>query len=239
MLGLKTFEWIRIPFKEYDTIEGETRYYKISDDVQLPSMTSILNLLDDGGIEEWRKRVGEDEADKIVNEAVKRGNNLHDLSERYLKNELNRGDIKGPGAILFNRSKPLLDELGPIIGIEVPLYSIKHKYAGRVDCIAFHGKDFCIVDHKNSRKSINFKKKYARRKIFKYMLQTFGYARALKEMYPELPMATHGLLIVGNHEANKSTKIKFELTPLEKEFNILLDAYYKRGDLKESGFHKL
>lgn len=235
----KKFEWIELFFKELETIEGETRLYKVEEGVTLPSMTSILSILDDGGIDDWIKRVGQDEADRIVSEAVARGNNLHDLSERYLRNDLSRSEVKGPATVLFNRSRLILNELGPIIAIEVPLYSIKDQYAGRVDCIAFHGKDLCIVDHKNSRKKINLNKGYAKKKIFGYMLQTYGYARAFHEMYPHLPMPTHGMLIIGCLETLTSTKMKFPLSHLAKEFDILLDAYYGRGDVKLSKFYSL
>lgn len=238
-INWKTFDWINLKFQEFETIEGETRYYKISDDIILPSMTSLLKQLDDGGIDEWRKRVGEEEADEIVRLAVKRGNALHDFSERYLKNELQRSDVTGIAKVMFNRSRPILDELGPIVGIEVPLYSLKDKYAGRVDCIAFHGKDLCIVDHKNTRKKVDLKKGYAKKKIFKYMLQTYGYANAFSEMFPKLPKPSHGLLIFANHDTMDSTKFKFPLEQLKKEFDILLRAYYDEGEIKESSFFKL
>lgn len=235
----KTFEWIDLKFQEFETIEGDTRYYKISDDVLLPSMTSLLKQLDDGFLEKWRKRVGEDEADEIVRLAVKRGNALHDFSERYLKNELKRSDVTGIAKVMFNRSRPILDELGPIVGIEVPLYSIKDKYAGRVDCLAFHGKDFCVVDHKNTRRKVDLKKGYAKKKIFTYMIQTYGYMNAFAEMFPKLPKPTHGILIFANHDTMSSTKFKFPLAPLKKEFDIILNSYYGRGEIKESSFFNL
>jgi hypothetical protein len=238
-LHWKTFRHLNIPFKEIETIEGETRYYKVDENNILPSMTSILKILDDKGIDKWKKAVGDDEANRIVQEAITRGNSLHDLSERYLLNTLNREDVSGPGKILFNRNKKYLDELGPIVGVEVPLYSLCKKYAGRGDLIAFHGKHLCIVDHKNSRKPINLKKRYGKRKLFKYMLQIVGYAIAFKEMFPDLPMPTHGMLIIGNHETMNSECRKFLLKPLIKEFEILLDIYYNHSDKKQSAYFKL
>lgn len=235
----KTFEWINLDIPDLDTIEGETRYYKVDDETHLPSMTSLLSQLDDGGIDEWIKRVGEDEAQKVVKTAVSRGNNLHDLSERYLMNTLQRRDVKGPGSLLFNRNRKYLNELGPIVAIEAALYSRTYKYAGRVDCIAFHDKNLCIVDHKNTRRKIDFKKSYARKKVFSYMIQTCGYARAFKEMFPHLPKPSHGILIFGNHETMDSTMYKFEIAPLEKELDIVIDAYYGRCDIKDSKYFSI
>ncbi|AND75063.1 hypothetical protein pf16_140 [Pseudomonas phage pf16] len=235
----KQFQWVPLPFKDLQTEEGETRYYIIDENTKFPSMTSILGMLDDGGVDAWRKRVGEEEAERIVKEAVARGNNLHELSELYLMNKLERSGVKGPGSILFNRSRRHLNELGPIVGIEVALYSLQRRYAGRVDCIAFHDKHLCIVDHKNSRRKIDLSKDYACKKLYAYMLQTVGYAFALKEMFPHLPMATHGVLIVGNFDVMSSDKFKFKFTQdLCDDFDFLLKAYYGEADINDARYFK-
>lgn len=240
-LTWKKFEWIKMPFQELSTEEGEVRYYITPCGRKLPSMTSVLSVMKDadGGLDQWVQRVGKEEAEKIVDEAIRRGNSLHDLSERYLKNELTRSDVKGPGSVLFNRSRPLLDQLGPIIGVEVPLYNVDDGYAGRTDCLAFHGKDFCVVDHKNSRRKIDLSKDYARKKLFNYMVQTCGYGRAFHKMFPHFPKPSHGILIVGNVAEMSSSMFKFELQPFEKELDIILAAYYNRGSIEKSSFFKL
>lgn len=233
----KKFDWIPFDLKDLETEEGETRYYIIDEDTKFPSMTSILSLLDDGGVDAWRKRVGEEEAEKVVKEAVARGNNLHDLSERYLLNTLERKDVVGPGSVLFNRTRPHLNELGPIIAIEAALYSRVRRYAGRVDCIAFHGTDLCIVDHKNSRRAIDLSKDYARKKLVSYIFQLFGYSVAFKEMFPQFPKATHGILMVGNFTEMNATKFKIKFTEeLAYEFDLLIAAYYGWVDINRSVF---
>lgn len=235
----KTFEWVSLNIPDLETIEGDIRYYKVDETLHLPSMTSLLSLLDDGGVDAWRKRVGEEEAEKVVKAAVARGNNLHDLSERYLQNQLTRKDVDGPASVLFNRTRPLLNQLGPIVAIEAALYSKTHRYAGRVDCIAFHEKHLCIVDHKNSRRQIDFKKSYARKKLFSYMVQTCGYARAFSEMFPHLPKPSHGVLIFGNFETMNARLYKYELAPFEKELDIIIDSFHNGGDIKRSQYFKL
>ena len=233
----KKFEWVKVPLEDLKTEEGETRYYIIDENTKFPSMTSILGLLDDGGIDEWRERVGEEEADKIVKDAVARGNNLHDLSERYLMNTLERKDVQGPGSLLFNRSRKNLNMLGPIVAIEAPLYSRQKRLAGRVDCIAFEGNDLCIVDHKNSRRAVNLAKNYAQKKLVTYIFQLFGYSVMFAEMFPHLPPPKHGILLFGNFNEMTSSRFKFKFNAeLAKEFDLLVDAYYGRADIKHSVF---
>lgn len=238
-LDWKSFEWIELPFEDFDTVENDgIRHYNVGGNL-LPSMTTMLKVLDDGGVDSWRKRVGEEEADKVVREAVARGNNLHELSELYLQNNLQRSEVKGPATLLFNRTRPHLNTLGPIIGIEKALYSNRLKYAGRVDCIAFQGKDLCIVDHKNTRNKVDLTKKYARRKLFKYMVQCAGYAVALHEMFPHLPMPSHGLLIFGNYQTMDSTTFKFPIQPMIEELELVVESYYNGVKPKQSAYFKL
>lgn len=136
-----------------------------------------------------------EEATRICEQAGKRGNQLHDINELYLRNELTRDQIKGQGGILFNRVKKHLDAIELVVACEVALYSKKHRYAGRTDAIGVIDDTLMIIDHKNSRKQISLDKVYGRRKIFKYMIQTTGYQVALEEMTGLV--ATHGCLIVG------------------------------------------
>lgn len=226
-----------IDFKDYKTQEGETRYY-ITPDGKFPSMTSMLKLLDDGGLQQWVDRVGKDEANKIVQEAGARGNALHDMIELYLQNRLTRKDVKGQAGILFNRMKRYLDEIDLVYGTEVALYNKQLGYAGRTDAIGEAFGHTCIIDHKNSRKPINLELSFNRRKLFKYQLQTVGYAKALEAMYGL--KATHGFITVGNHLNSNADRFFFKLAPYEKEFELLLKAYHEDKDfIKESLFFQL
>jgi len=229
-LKFKTFEWADEHFDECETIEGTPRLY-LTPDGRFPSMTSLLHILDDGGVDAWRKRVGEEEANRIVNDSTRRGNALHDYNELYLQNKLLRSDLKGDARTLFNRVKRYLDEIQLVIATEVPLWSAQHRYAGRVDCIGMLDDKIMIIDHKNSRKPIDVNKSYARKKLFKYMLQCCGYARALEEM-KGIP-ATHGCLIVGNHLTSTSDRFIFEIGPLQKELDIVIAAYHDEENRKE------
>lgn len=63
MLSFKKFDWADEVFEEVEVIESDgvgPRLYITPDNKKLPSMTSVLSLLDDGGIDKWVER---DESD--------------------------------------------------------------------------------------------------------------------------------------------------------------------------------
>lgn len=227
-----------------DTLEGSTRYY-ITPHGKMPSMTSLLSMLDDGGLKGWVKRVGQEEANRVVKEAVTRGNALHDLSEKYLLNNLTRSEIRSSmAAALFNKSKVHLDKIYSVRAIEAAMYHEDDNYAGRVDAIVDYTLDdgenyLSILDHKNTRNQIDLSKKYARQKLFKYSLQLYGYARCLKKM--KGLTAKKGILVVGNFNQMSTDRFVFDLTDsfFEEEFSILLDCYFNDGDIKRSAFWSL
>ena len=247
-LSFKTFEWpSKFEFKDVEVIEGPPYRQYVVDGNKYPSMTSVLKVLDvepeegeEHWLDAWAKRLpgGHAEAKKITDDAIKRGENLHLLSELYLQNKLSRSEVKGPGAVMFNRNRGHLDKLKAIHGIEVAVWNHALQYAGRLDCLADDEEgDFCVVDHKNSRRPINIKKDYGRRKLFKYMLQCCGYSLAVEQMYGVRP--SHGILIVANFITMDSKVFKFPLAPLDKAFNNLVESFYGRDDVLKNAYFKL
>ena len=77
-----------------ENINGK-RYYAIDDDIKYPSITTIMSTLPDKvkGLSDWRKRVGEKEANKISTQASRKGTVVHDIIEKYLG--IPRDDIGG------------------------------------------------------------------------------------------------------------------------------------------------
>lgn len=236
----KTFSWANEHFDEIETIEGTPRLYKTPVGL-FPSMTSVLSVLkdeNDKGFQEWRDRVGDEEADRITNEAIDRGNTLHDFNELYLQNKLKRSDLTGQARVLFNRVKHYLDEIELLIATEVALYHEDLQYAGRVDCVGMLHNELTIIDHKNSRRPINTNTEFGRKKLMKYMVQCAGYGLALHRMKGYKP--TKGCLIVGNHLTSTSDRFIFDLEPLEKEVKIVVHAYHNDGEgIKDSMFFSL
>jgi genome maintenance exonuclease 1 len=89
---MKKFKHNFVPFVELENeyINGQ-RYYVLPDGVtKLKSVTTILGeKTDKTALLEWRKKVGDAEADRISNQATRRGTSIHTIAERYVLNEDN------------------------------------------------------------------------------------------------------------------------------------------------------
>jgi genome maintenance exonuclease 1 len=79
---------IELPQLERETIDG-VRYYSVPDEeelIKLVSITSITSHFNKEIFINWRKKVGEEEAEKITRQATSRGTDMHTLVENYLYN---------------------------------------------------------------------------------------------------------------------------------------------------------
>ena len=149
-------------FEELNTVDLEAgRGYLIPGEDMLdpwglvyPSITTVLQINSEQGIKEWRKRVGNDEANRISARATRKGTHVHKMCEDYINNELPSLDGYNPiEQQSFNSIKPVLDQrLDNIVAQEAPLYSRKLRIAGRVDCIAEFDNQLSIIDFKTASK---------------------------------------------------------------------------------------
>ena len=160
------------------TTTGNGRFYKLPSGRLAASVTTILGAGADKKklLEDWRKRVGEEEANRISRVATGRGTRMHQLCEDYLNN----GDniLKGSmpdAASFFNQIKPYINKINNIHYMEDALYSEKYRIAGRVDCIAEYDGVLSIIDFKTSSKT---KKKEW---ISSYFQQTTAYSLMYEE----------------------------------------------------------
>ena len=137
---------------EAEMIEG-TRFYRVPSGKMYPSITSVTSFYGRQKFVEWRKKVGNEEADRITRLATTRGTKFHDLVEKYMLNE-NVDDYKPlpTTKFLFLKAKPYLDRINNIHALEKSLYSDYLGLAGRVDCIAEYEGELAIIDFKTSKK---------------------------------------------------------------------------------------
>ena len=162
---------------ETETRDGK-RYY-LTPCGPLPSVTTVLGeRLSKDHIKKWKERVGEEEAQKVLNQASKRGSAVHQLAEDYLMNKENwhRGAMP-VNVDTFMKIKPFLDSnVGSVYGIEVPLWSKKLKTAGRCDLLAGYRGFNSVIDFKTSKR---IKKE---EDIESYFLQATCYSLMAEEL---------------------------------------------------------
>ena len=162
---------------EREHIDG-VRYYKIPDEDELVKMVSITSVTSHFNKEifvKWRKKVGNEEADRITKAATGRGTDMHTLTEHYLKNE-NLPEVRPISDFLFKIAKGKLNKINNIHALEGPLYSKELGLAGTVDCIAEYDGELAIIDFKTS------KKPKPRDWIEHYFVQCMAYGCMLYEM---------------------------------------------------------
>ena len=156
------FNYVRLPELDFElksetTNKGRT-YITPNGDVY-PSVTTVLSPYSKDAITSWRKRVGEEVANKISTQASSRGTKLHSVCESYLLNEIEKEQmqmIMPDTKELFFKIKSHIDEnIGTIYSIERPLFSDKLKIAGKADCIAEWNGELSVIDFKTSSKEKN------------------------------------------------------------------------------------
>lgn len=169
---------VSLPRLDRETIDG-VRYYKIphEDGVhKFVSITSVTSHHNRHIFEDWRKKVGEEEANKINKQATTRGTDLHSIVENYLYNIPELPDRSLISKHLFKIIRPELDKINNIYALESSLYSKVFGIAGTVDCIAEYNGELAVIDFKTS------KQEKPREWIEHYFVQAAAYACMFYEL---------------------------------------------------------
>ena len=166
-----------LPKLERNTIDG-VRYYTISDGDQLLKLVSITSVTSHFNKEifvKWRKRVGNEEADRITKASTSRGTDTHTLIENYLLNR-DLPTVQPLSDFLFRIAKTELNRINNIHCLEGAMYSLQLGVAGTTDCIGEHDGELSVIDFKTSKKPkpINW--------IENYFVQAMFYGMAYYEM---------------------------------------------------------
>lgn len=171
-------------------IDGEQRFYQTPDGNKYPSVTTVISEMSDKtAIVKWRKRVGEEEANRVSGRATRRGTAVHTLLEKFVLNEeIDFSDTMPLNKTMFEQiAKYLEKNVDNVRSSEGQLFSHKLKIAGSVDLIASYKGEPAIIDFKTSTKP--------KRKewIENYFLQATMYSYMLYEMtgfyHPKLVIA--------------------------------------------------
>ena len=159
--------------------EDNGRIYDVAG-FRLPSVTSILSRTKDQGfLKQWREKVGDKEADRIMNLSSVRGTAMHKYLESYIT-EVGYEDLTDTGKQAKTMAEKVV-ELGlaaidEYYGSEVTMY-YPGLYAGQTDLVCIHdGKD-AIVDFKQANRPKR------EEWIDDYKLQIAAYAMAHDYVY--------------------------------------------------------
>jgi len=173
------------------TNEDGTRVYQTPTGNKYPSVTTVTGLLKKQSIMAWRKRVGEEEANRISSTAARRGTRIHSLAEKYLLNESVNPDMFD--IEMWNKFKPILHNINNIYALEQSLFSDHLEVAGTVDCIAEYNGKMSVIDFKTSKRIKQ------RDNIHDYFMQCSAYAVAFEEM-TKIPVPQIVILIAVDEE---------------------------------------
>jgi len=152
----KKFRHNLVTLPGIDRIDGDEttgRLYRLPDGSKVPSVTTVLGWSKKASLIEWRKRVGEEEANKISAKASSRGTKVHAICEDYLHNK--NLDIKKINPItldMFLSIKDIVDRIDDVLGIELQMFSQHLGVAGTSDVIANFDGRRSIIDFKTSSK---------------------------------------------------------------------------------------
>ena len=143
----------KYPYKHYNRFSDEKGRKYLVDNIKVPSVTTILSRTKDmTQLNDWRRRVGNAEADKIMNQASTVGTEMHKVLE-YSLNGQGYFNMMDEGTKPRMMAKTILEniKLDEIWGNEVSL-EYKNMFAGTCDLTAIaYGKP-SIVDWKQSNR---------------------------------------------------------------------------------------
>jgi genome maintenance exonuclease 1 len=168
------------------TSEEGQRLYQTPDGGRVPSVTTVLDRTKPEeakkALQNWRNRVGHQQAQAITTEAASRGTRMHTYLENYIKaNKIIEMTTNPYSWASMAMAKTVVDQgftnrISEVYGVEIPLY-FPRLYAGTTDGVGMHLGEEAILDYKQTNKP----KK--REWIGDYFLQLAAYALAHNEVY--------------------------------------------------------
>ena len=212
-------------------IEGN-RHYDINQEM-LPSVTTIIQETQSdekkASLANWRQKVGENEAERIKNEAASRGTAMHQFLEFYLRNEKIL-DLSDEGQVASGMGQVIIDqgfsELKEIWGSEVTLF-YPGLYAGSTDLCGIYSGRESIIDFKQTNKP--------KRKewIDEYFMQLGAYAMAHDVIYNTC--VDQGVILMCSKDGffQKFTSTGKEFTRFKHKFLEKVGQFYQKKGQKK------
>ena len=155
---MKTFKQVEnSPVRSICKLRNSTRadgkrVYFTPEGLSYPSITTILGSFPKPELEEWRNRVGWQEAEKIGRQAAQKGTAIHGLCEKFVQNQeiISKDFMPFEYQQFLYIKEELINHVDNIHGLEKTLRSDRLKIAGTTDLIAEWDGELAIVDYKGS-----------------------------------------------------------------------------------------
>ena len=200
------------------------RHYQTPDGRSVPSVTTVLSATKDmTHLNAWKKRVGEQEAQRIATESANIGTVMHKSLEKHVK-----GEQRKPGSNLIQQkahkmANVIIDNgltgVSEVWGSEGSLY-YPELYAGTTDLVGVYKGAPAIMDFKQARK---LKKKEW---VEDYFLQLVAYAEAHNKIFDT--QINQGRIFICTQNNQYQT---FEIDNYEHwvgQWYSKLEQYYKK-----------
>ena len=191
----KTFDLSLVDRLQLDSYTKNGQRFYNTPIGNVKSVTTIISeYLDKTWLENWRARIGEVEANGILETAKRRGRAIHTMAEDYIQG---RDFIRSQHTVNimdFRKVIPILNHhIDKIYGIELPLYSHNLKTAGTADLVCRWDMYPTILDFKTARKPRDLEQ------IEGYFIQASCYAMMFEELY-NLHMDKIVIIMLVDHE---------------------------------------
>jgi len=209
---------------------NDERHYDIGQE-KLPSVTTILQATQSDEkkkiLEDWKNRVGADNAENIKNEAANRGSIMHRIIESHLLGQ-RHADLSDQGMLAGTMAQTIIDEglegsMNEIWGTEITLYYPK-LYAGASDLAGIYEGRESIMDFKQS----NRPKQKAW--ITDYFLQLAAYATAHNQVHGTSINSGTILMCTKDNYFQKFTVQGVEFQQFMWDWLRRVDLYYNNLD---------
>ena len=220
----KRFEYHAL--KQINDPVRKQRVYETPSGERLPSVTTILSKTKDmTHLIEWKKRVGEQEAQRIVTEASGVGTAMHNNLEKFVK-----GEQRMPGKNLVHvKANAMADKIienalnhvDEIWGVETQLY-FPGLYSGTTDLVGMYKGQPAVMDFKQTNKP---KKKEW---VDDYFLQLTAYILAHNEVYGTDIKQGHIFMCSRDEQYQQFDLWTHEYDMWTKEWCDRVEDYYKK-----------
>lgn len=226
------------PLSRSIDMDTNRRVYLTPDGRRVPSVTTVLDRTKPEearkALQEWRNRVGAQQAQQITTEAANRGTRMHSFLEDYIKTDKIVDTVANPFSwASLEMAKSIINnglskQVSEFYGVEIPLYFPK-LYAGTSDGVGLHLGEEAILDYKQTNKPKR------REWIGDYFLQLAAYALAHNEVYGTNIRKGVILMSVKPEQDNQLNIIRLpeyqEFVLEGEEFDHYCNEWWKRLEL--------